>query len=98
MMKRNSRLPLVLLLWQLVLPVYVDAATAMEVKDAPPRATFRGDHEIQDDRAAWQKTGKLRRVQADTFFPPDDPYWNPAGIMERKPCIPFDMIRSGKCY
>ena len=49
--------------------------------------------QVPTEEAQWTKTGKLRRLQADSFFPDDDPYWNPNGIMERKPCIEFEAIR-----
>lgn len=58
--------------------------------DFPPGV--RKEH----DSVKGRRRGKLRGLQADTFFPDDDPYWNPFGIMERKPCIPFELIREGQ--
>ena len=60
---------------------------------ALPTEAEKRNIEIPMEDEQWTKTGKLRRLQADTFFPDDDPYWNPFGIMERKPCTPFEGIR-----
>ena len=83
-------------LYLLLLLVQTFAASAAIAVEATPEEAVHPSRNIPEaghDGEAWMKTGKLRRVQADTFFPDDDPYWNPNGIMERKPCIPFDQIR-----
>ncbi|CAB9496230.1 cyclase soluble subunit alpha-3 [Seminavis robusta] len=100
MMKQSGFLSL-LVFWHLIFASVVSASDDVADENKldfmrlpPPKEEVVEDTSSMDHIDGWTEPGQLRRrAQADSFFPADDPYWNPFGVMERKRCVPFENLR-----